>query len=110
MFKILQEGANRILLNKSGNMSAVGINRRQPCFTHGTVVTEKRQEIYPNTMESREENRDVISPMFKFSADVRKVIYTTNVIESINSVQRWLNRQECALPAKMDTKKLQKTK
>ena len=58
MFKILQEGANRILLNKSGNMSAVGINRRQPCFTHGTAVTEKRQEIYPNTMESREEKRD----------------------------------------------------
>lgn len=99
MFKILQEGANRILLNKSGNMSAVGINRRQPCFTHGTVVTEKRQEIYPITMESREENWDVISPMFKFSADVRKVIYTTNVIESINSVQRWLNRQESVFPS-----------
>ena len=50
-------------------------------------------------MESREGNQDVISPMFKFSADVRKVIYTTNVIESINSVQRWLNRQESVFPS-----------
>ena len=32
-------------------------------------------------------------------ADVRKVIYTTNVIESINSVQRRLNRQESVFPS-----------
>jgi len=30
-------------------------------------------------------NWDVITPIFKFSAEVRKVIYTTNAIESLNS-------------------------
>ena len=44
-------------------------------------------------MKRWEENWDVISPMFKFSADVRKVMYTTNAIESLNSVLRRLNSQ-----------------
>ena len=34
-------------------------------------------------MKSWYKNWDVISPIFKFSADVRKVIYTTNSIESL---------------------------
>lgn len=33
------------------------------------------------------------SPIFKFSSVVRKVIYTTNAIESLNSTYRKLNRQ-----------------
>lgn len=48
-------------------------------------VTEKWQDKYPNSMKCWEENWDVISPMFKFSADGRKVMYTTNAIESLNS-------------------------
>ena len=44
-------------------------------------------------MKRWEENWDVLTPMFKFSADVRKVIYTTNAIESLNSVYRRLNAQ-----------------
>ncbi len=47
-------------------------------------VTEKWHEHYPNAMKSWSSNWDVISPIFKFSADVRKVIYTTNAIESLN--------------------------
>ena len=36
-------------------------------------VTKKWQEKYPNAMRRWEENWDVLSPMFKFSAEVRKV-------------------------------------
>lgn len=50
-------------------------------------------------MKRWEESRDVISPMFKISADVRKVIYTTNAIESLNSVLRRSNRQRSAFPS-----------
>ena len=39
------------------------------------------------------DNWDAITPIFKFSSDVRKVIYTTNGIESLNSTYRKLNRQ-----------------
>ena len=41
----------------------------------------------------------MISPMFKFSAAVRKVIYTTNAIESLNSGYRRLNRSRSVFPA-----------
>lgn len=50
-------------------------------------VTEKWEKDYPNAMKSWYKNWDVISPIFKFSADVRKVIYTTNAIESLKSEQ-----------------------
>lgn len=48
---------------------------------------------YPNVMRIWHQNWDAIALMFKFSAEVRKVIYTTNVIESLNSTYRRLNRQ-----------------
>jgi len=62
-------------------------------------VTKKWQEKYPNAMRRWEENWDVLSPMFKFSAEVRKVMYTTNAIESLNSVLRRLNSQRSVFPS-----------
>ena len=46
------------------------------------AVTEKWKDRYPNAMKRWKENWDVISPMFKFSSDVRKVMYTANRITS----------------------------
>ena len=62
-------------------------------------VTEKWENDYPNAMKSWYKNWDVISPIFKFSADVRKVIYTTNAIESLNSGYRRLNKQRSVFPS-----------
>lgn len=61
-------------------------------------ITEKWEKIYPNAMRSWSTNWDVISPIFKFSTDVRKIIYTTNAIESLNSTYRRLNRQRSVFP------------
>lgn len=65
---------------------------------HMLKVKEKWDSKYPNAMKRWEENWDVLTPMFKFSADVRKVIYTTNAIESLNSVYRRLNAQRSVFP------------
>ncbi len=62
-------------------------------------VTEKWSEKYPNAMKSWEQNWDVLTPIYKFSADVRKVIYTTNAIESLNSTYKKLNRQRSVFPS-----------
>lgn len=62
-------------------------------------ITDKWQDRYPNAMKSWATNWDVISPIFKFSAEVRKVIYTTNAIESLNSTYRRLNRQRSVFPS-----------
>ena len=40
-----------------------------------------------------------ITPIFKFSPDVRKVIYTTKAIESLNSTYRKLNHQRSVFPS-----------
>mgnify|MGYP000547405464 FL=1 len=62
-------------------------------------VTEKWTPKYPNSMKRWKDNWDAISPIFKFSADVRKVIYTTNAIESLNSTYRRLNQQRSVFPS-----------
>lgn len=62
-------------------------------------VTEKWSEKYPNSMKSWKKNWDAISPIFKFSTEVRKVIYTTNAIESLNATYRKLNRQRSVFPS-----------
>ena len=62
-------------------------------------VTEKWEAKYPNAMKSWRVNWDALTPIFKFSANVRKVIYTTNAIESLNSTYRRLNRQRSVFPS-----------
>ena len=68
-------------------------------------VREKWSVKYPNSMRSWKQNWDAICPIFKFSPEVRKVIYTTNAIESLNSTYRKLNRQRSVFPS--DTALLQ---
>ncbi len=62
-------------------------------------VTKKWEKIYPNSMKSWDVNWDAISPIFKFSSKVRKVIYTTNAIESLNSSYRRLNKGRSVFPS-----------
>ena len=59
-------------------------------------VTEKWTAKYPNSMKRCYDNWDAITPIFKFSPDIGKVIYTTNAIESLNSTYHyclnWMTR------------------
>ena len=63
------------------------------------AVTEKWHDRYTNAMNRWEENGDITSPMFKLSADVRKVMYTSGAIESLNSALRRLNSQRSVFPS-----------
>ena len=63
------------------------------------LVTEKWSSKYPASMKRWTENWDVVVPIFKFSKDVRKIIYTTNAIESLNCGYRKLNRQRSVFPS-----------
>jgi len=61
-------------------------------------VTKKWEDKYPNAMKSWNKNWDAICPIFKFSQALRKIIYTTNAIESLNSTYRRLNRSRSVFP------------
>ena len=63
-------------------------------------VAGKWKEKYPTAMDRWEENWGIISPFFKFSQKIRKMIYTTNSIESLNSCYRRLNRARNVYPSK----------
>ena len=74
-------------------------------FQNMQVVAEKWNPKYPKAMDRWMDNWAAISPMFKFSETVRRVIYTTNTIESLNSGYRRFNRSRCIFP---DNKALMK--
>jgi len=69
------------------------------------ATTEKWDKIYPNAMKRWADNWDVICPIFKFSMTVRKALYTTNAIESLNSRYRRINAGRPVFPSDEALKK-----
>lgn len=67
-------------------------------YANMRAVTEKWDKQYPGAMKRWEQNWAEIAPIFKFSSIVRKTIYTTNAIESLNSTFKRLNRQRSVFP------------
>ena len=61
-------------------------------------VVEKLSAKYPASMKRWIENPDVVVPIFQFSQDVRKIIYTTNAIESLHSSYRKLKPPAQCVP------------
>lgn len=53
---------------------------------------------YPNAVKSWEDNWDNLSTFFEFSPYIRKIIYTTNIIESLNSQFRKVTKTKLIFP------------
>lgn len=62
-------------------------------------VSEKWDKKYPAAMKSWKSNWDVICPFFKYSQELRKIMYTTNAIESLNSGYRRINKSRTVFPS-----------
>lgn len=62
-------------------------------------VEEKWGEKYPSAIKSWRNNWDVLSPFFRFPAEVRKIMYTTNVIESLNRQFRKVTKTKSIFPS-----------
>ena len=45
---------------------------------------EKWQSQYPSAVKSWEDNWDILSTFFAYPVEIRKIIYTTNIIEGLN--------------------------
>jgi len=68
-------------------------------------VKEQWDKVYPNAMKRWVDNWDEICPIFKFSMLVRKALYTTNAIESLNSQYRRINAGRPVFPSEDSLKK-----
>ena len=60
---------------------------------------KKWNSKYPKIYKSWSERWATLSTYFKYPNEVRKLIYTTNAIESLNSTYRKLNRQRSVFPS-----------
>ncbi len=68
---------------------------------------DKWRSLYPAGIKSWYENREVLSPFFRFTENVRKVMYTTNIIEKLNRQYRKVTKGKAVFPTdKVLTKSL----
>ena len=62
------------------------------------ALKEKWCSKYPNAVKSWEDNWDNLSTFFAFPDNIRKIIYTTNTIESLNSQFRKVTKTKLIFP------------
>ena len=62
-------------------------------------VKAKWQSKYPTALKNWEENWDAICPFFSYSNDLRKIMYTTNTIESLNRCFRKYTKTKSVCPS-----------
>lgn len=75
-------------------------------MTNLLELREKWESKYPNAIRSWEDNWDNLSTFFEFSAPIRKIIYTTNVIESLNSQFRKVTKTKLIFPTDQSLMKM----
>lgn len=64
-------------------------------------VKEKWKDKYISAFKTWEENWDAICPFFQFSEPIRKIMYTTNTIESLNRQFRKYTKTKSVFPTDM---------
>ena len=64
-------------------------------------VKDKWKEKYLSAFKTWEENWDAICPFFQFSDKIRKIMYTTNTIESLNRQFRKYTKTKSVFPTDM---------
>lgn len=62
-------------------------------------IKDKWKNKYPTALKSWEENWDTICPFFSYSEPVRKIMYTTNTIESLNCSYRKYTKTKSVFPS-----------
>lgn len=61
-------------------------------------VKELWGKKYPYALNSWEQNWDVVRPFFQFSDDIRRIMYTTNIIEGVNRQFRKATKTKSSFP------------
>ncbi|MBW4699607.1 MAG: transposase [Aphanocapsa lilacina HA4352-LM1] len=65
---------------------------------HLELLGEKWDKLYPSVGRMWRENWVRVIPIFRFGEDIRKVMYTTNAIESLNMTIRKVSRNHRIMP------------
>src|SRR3972149_4187204 len=71
-----------------------------------SVVSEKWMKKYPLAIKSWETNWAELSPFFQFTPEVRRIMYTTNGIESYNHRLRTMTKTKASFPTQESLEKV----
>lgn len=66
---------------------------------------EKWVSQYPRCIKSWKDNWEVISPFFSYTENIRKIMYTTNIIENLNRQYRKVTKGKPVFPTDMSLMK-----
>lgn len=69
-------------------------------------LKDKWGKQYPFAIRSWENNWNVLCPFFKYTEEVRKIIYTTNIIEGVNRQFRKVTKAKSAFPSDASLEKM----
>ena len=68
-------------------------------------IKEKWGKKYPYAISNWENNWTDVSSFFQFSGDIRRIMYTTNIIEGLNLQYRKVTKTKSMFPVMMHWKK-----
>lgn len=83
-----------------------GSVNEEAALEHLLEVKEKWGKKYPSAIKSWEDHWDSLSTLFMFPAETRKIMYTTNVIESLNSQYRKVTKTKLIFPTDQSLQKM----
>lgn len=66
----------------------------EEAYEHLMEFKEKWGKQYPSCVRSWEDNWDILSTFFAYPPEVRKIIYTTNIIEGLNRQFRQITKNK----------------
>lgn len=70
------------------------------------IFKEKWNKEYPSAIKSWEENWDILSTFYAYPVEIRRIIYTTNIIEGLNRQFRKITKSKGAFPTDDSLKKM----
>ena len=83
--------------------SAVSIGESENALA---VLNEKWGKQYPSAVRVWNDNFGYVQRLFEYPAEIRKMIYTTNAIESFNSALRKVTDRKSAFPNETAVRKI----
>ena len=71
-----------------------------------TKLSEKWKHRYPSVINSWQNNWELLSAFFAFNKDIRRVIYTTNIIENFHRIVRKFTKNKSSFPSENSLMKM----
>lgn len=70
----------------------------EEALNHLMEFKEKWVKAYPSCVKSWEENWDILSAFYAYPPEIRRIIYTTNIIEGLNRQFRQITKNKPSFP------------